>query len=75
MATAPGPVYVNTPVELLYANDPLPPASVTETNPRTSEESTEILPDARSIPNPPAKCALASDAEGPVYVNLPLAES
>ena len=33
---ADGPVYVNTPVELLYDKLPSPPASVTDTKPLTS---------------------------------------
>ena len=52
--------------------DRSPPA---ENKPLISDESTEILPAAISIPWPPAKCALVSDALGPVYVKIPVAES
>ena len=73
-----GPVYVNTPVLLLYASEPSPPASVTDTNALTPAESISGL-DIENSPvpllytkSPPAeKCALTSDALGPVYVNCP----
>ena len=61
---------LNSPVLELY--DRSPPA---ENNPRTSEESTEMFPSTKSIPWPPAKWFLTSDALGPVYVNWPVAES
>ena len=45
-----GPVYVITPVELLYARDPSPPASVTLIAPRASESVYNADP-ASSVPD------------------------
>ena len=41
----------------------------------SSAESILISPEVIAIPDPPVKCALTSLAFGPVYVNIPVAES
>ena len=72
-----GPVYVITPVELLYANEPSPPASVTLMVARASAVVYCVIVVANSpplnvIPVPALRCALTSEALGPVYVITPV---
>ena len=43
VSAALGPVYVNTPVVLLYANDPSPPASVADTARLASESALAVV--------------------------------